>query len=115
MFLTPTVSAPPLPLGQMVSTDDDPFRALEVSAATVAYSGVIANLTGNPAMSVPLHWTPDGLPIGMHFLGRFGHEATLLRLAGQLEEARPWNQRRPPTFASAQDTAGVGSPVQPLT
>jgi amidase len=100
LFLTPTVSAPPLPLGQMVSTEDDPFRALQVSAGTVAYSGVIANLTGNPAMSVPLHWTPDGLPIGMHFLGRFGSEATLLRLAGQLEGARPWNRRRPPIFAS---------------
>jgi amidase len=100
VFLTPTVSAPPLPLGQMISTDGDPFRALQVSGSTVAYSGVIANLTGNPAMSVPLHWTPDGLPIGMHFLGRFGHESTLLRLAGQLEQARPWNQSRPPTFAS---------------
>jgi amidase len=100
VFLTPTVSAPPLPLGQMVSTPEDPFRALAVSAATVAYSGVIANLTGNPAMSVPLHWNDDGLPIGMHFLGRFGAETTLLRLARQLEEARPWAQRRPPTFAS---------------
>lgn len=100
LFLTPTVSAPPLPLGQMISTEDDPFRALQVSGSTVAYSGVIANLTGAPAMSVPLHWTPDSLPIGMHFLGRFGHEATLLRLAGQLEEARPWNRRHPSTFAS---------------
>jgi amidase len=100
VFLTPTVSAPPMPLGQMTSPDDDPFRALEVSSRTVAYSGVIANLTGNPAMSVPLHWNDDGLPIGMHFLGRFGHEATLLRLAGQLEEASPWAQRRPPTFAA---------------
>jgi amidase len=88
----------------MVSTDDDPFRSLEVSGRTVAYSGVIANLTGNPAMSVPLHWNDEGLPIGMHFLGRFGDEATLLRVAGQLEEARSWLQRRPPTFAS---TSGV--------
>jgi amidase len=100
VFLTPTVSVPPLPLGQMVSTDDEPLRALEVSGRTVAYSGVIANLTGHPAMSVPLHWNDDGLPIGMHFLGRFGDEATLLRLAGQLEEARPWKDRRPPISAS---------------
>lgn len=100
VFLTPTVSAPPLPLGEMVSTDDDPLRALAVSGPAVAYSGVIANLTGNPAMSVPLHWNREGLPIGMHFLGRFGDEATLLRLAAQLEQARPWTQRRPPTFAS---------------
>jgi amidase len=101
VFLTPTMSAPPLAIGQMVSTDDAPFRALEVSGRTVAYSGVIANLTGNPAMSVPLHWTDDDLPIGMHVLGRFGDEATLLRLAGQLEQARPWADRRPRTFASA--------------
>jgi amidase len=105
VFLTPTVSAPPLPLGQMISTDDDPFRALELSGGTVAYSGVVANLTGNPAMSVPLFWNQDGLPIGMHFLGRFGDEATLLRLAGHLEKAHPWKQRRPPTFASTPRVA----------
>jgi amidase len=98
MFLTPTVSAPPLPLGVMVSTQEEPLRSLEPAGTTVAYSGVIANLTGNPAMSVPLHWTDDGLPIGMHFLGRFGDEATLIRLAGQLEEARPWAATLPSTF-----------------
>jgi amidase len=109
VFLTPTVSAPPVPLGEMVSTDDEPFRALQASGATVAYSGVIANLTGNPAMSVPLHWNDDGLPIGMHFLGRFGDEAGLLRLAGQLEEARPWVHRRPPVFASTPAAAHVAT------
>jgi len=95
VVLTPTVSAPPLPLGEMVSTEEEPLRALHAGGRTVGYSGVIANLTGNPAMSVPLHWTDDGLPIGMHFLGRFGDEATLLRLASQLEVARPWKERRP--------------------
>jgi amidase len=101
VFMNPTVSAPPLAIGAMVSTDDDPLQALKVSSQTVAYSGVIANLTGNPAMSVPLHWTDDDLPIGMHFLGRFGDEAALLRLAGQLEQARPWAQRHPRTSAAA--------------
>jgi amidase len=59
----------------------------------------LANLTGQPAMSVPLHWTSDGLPCGMHFMAGFGEEATLLRLAAQLEMEKPWRSRRPPIWA----------------
>ena len=50
----------------------------------------VFNMTGQPAMSVPLEWNEAGLPIGMHFAARFGGEATLFRLAAQLEQARPW-------------------------
>jgi len=99
-FLTPTMSSPPLPLGEMVSTPDDPWRSLQVSGQTVRYAGVVANLAGNPAMSVPLWWNDDGLPVGAHFLGRFGDEATLFRLAAQLEAAQPWAGRRPAVHAA---------------
>jgi amidase len=99
-FLTPTMSSPPLPLGEMVSTSADPWRSLQVSGQTVRYAGVVANLAGNPAMSVPLWWNDDGLPVGAHFLGRFGDEATLFRLAAQLEAAQPWAGRRPAVHAA---------------
>jgi amidase len=61
------------------------------------------NATGQPAMSVPLYWNDAGLPIGMQFVGRYGGEATLFRLAGQLEKAKPWADRIPPVCTSITD------------
>jgi amidase len=58
----------------------------------------VFNVTGQPAMSVPLHWNEAGLPIGMHFVGHWGDEATLFRLAGQLEKAKPWADKVPPGY-----------------
>jgi len=60
-----------------------------------AYTAVY-NVTGQPAVSVPLYWTEDGLPVGSMLVGRPGDEATLIALSAQLEEAQPWAQRRPP-------------------
>ncbi len=94
-WLTPTLAQPPPRLGEMASSDTDPFVGLRRSSAFVAFPGIVANISGNPAMSVPLWWNAAGLPIGVHFLGRFGDEATLFRLAAQLEVARPWAARRP--------------------
>ncbi len=96
-WLTPTLAEPPVPLGTFDAPPDEPMMALLRAAAFTPFTPV-ANLTGNPAMSVPLHWTPEGLPVGVHFTGRFGDEATLFRLAAQLEASRPWATRRPPLF-----------------
>ena len=61
---------------------------------------MVANYTGQPSMNVPLHWNGAGLPIGTMLTGRFGEDATLLRLAAQLEKAHPWRDRRPPVHAA---------------
>jgi amidase len=98
-WLAPTLSSPPALLGEITSTPDAPLRALERGGQTVDYPHVVANITGNPAMSLPLWCNADGLPIGVHMLGRYGDEATLFRLAGQLEAARPWSARLPPVHA----------------
>jgi amidase len=58
----------------------------------------LINLTGQPAVSVPLHWSDGGLPVGMQFIGRPGDESTLISLSAQLEQVRPWSEHRPEIF-----------------
>ncbi len=99
VWLTPTLAEPPVPLGAFDASPDNPAQGLFRAAAFVPFTP-ICNVTGQPAMSVPLYWTADGLPVGTHFVGRFGDEATLFRLAAQLETARPWAHRRPPMSAA---------------
>lgn len=98
VWLTPTVAEPPPPLGSFDSPPEDPLFGIMRAAMFVPFTP-LANATGQPAMSVPLHWSAEGLPIGTHWIGRFGDEATLFRLAAQLEAARPWAPRRPPLGA----------------
>jgi amidase len=98
IILTPTLSKPPAPIGWMDSPPDEPLQGLMRAAEYVPFTP-ICNFSGQPAMSVPLVWNADGLPVGTHFIGRFGDEATLFRLAAQLEEARPWADKRPPVSA----------------
>ena len=98
VWLTPTLAEPPVPLGTFDSPPENPLHGLARSAEFVPFTP-ICNATGQPAMSVPLFWNADGLPVGTHFIGRFGDEATLFRLASQLEEARPWADRRPSVSA----------------
>lgn len=98
VWMTPTLGEPPLPLGSFDATSDDPMAGMRRAVQFVPFTPV-CNMTGQPAMSVPLHWSDQGLPVGTHFVGRFGDEATLFRLAAQLEAARPWAARRPPVSA----------------
>jgi amidase len=93
VLLAPTLARPPAALGA-IRDDADPAADF---AAQKAYSPYCAtyNVTGQPAIQLPLHWTESGLPIGVQIAGRHGAEATLISLAAQLESARPWAGRRP--------------------
>jgi amidase len=98
VLLTPTLGEPPAPLGTFDSPADAPLTGLFRAAAYVPFTPPF-NVTGQPGISLPLHWNDGGLPIGVQFVGRFGEEETLLSLAGQLERAAPWADRRPAVSA----------------
>jgi amidase len=98
VWLTPTLTEPPVPLGSFDSTPENPLQGLLRMSSFMPFTPV-CNFTGQPGMSVPLFWSADGLPIGTQFVARFGDEATLFRLAAQLEAARPWANRKPPVSA----------------
>ncbi|MDJ0950339.1 MAG: amidase [Alphaproteobacteria bacterium] len=95
ILLSPTLAGPPVPLGSFDMMGDDLSRYNEVLMAHIPFTPPF-NAAGCPAMSVPLAWSEDGLPVGVQFGAGFGHEAVLFRLAAQLEAARPWRDRRPP-------------------
>ena len=98
LLLTPTLGEPPPPLGTYDDSGEDPLRAMERAKVTAAFAGAY-NATGQPAISLPLHWSDDGLPIGVQLIAQLGREDLLIRVAAQLERARPWAQRTPPVFA----------------
>jgi amidase len=118
VLLTPTLARPPLPIGHFALTPIERRALAGINRlgagwllhrmgiikplAAKAYDFMaftpLFNITGQPAMSVPLHWSTSGLPIGMQFAAPYGDEATLFRLAGQLERAQPWAQRCPPGY-----------------
>jgi len=119
LYLTPTLASPPVKVGEL---QPKPYERLAMKVVNALGVGIIlkaaglidkmaeaslsktpftqlANLTGQPAMSVPLHWTPDGLPVGVHFMAPFGEEAILFRLAAQLEKTKPWFDKHGPVWA----------------
>jgi amidase len=94
LVLTPTVAQPPLPVGAL-RNDDDPEADFEAQKAFTPWTSAW-NVTGMPAISLPLHWTGDGLPVGVMLAARPAQEATLLAVSAQIESAADWSQRRPP-------------------
>jgi amidase len=98
VWLTPTLAEPPPPLGE-IDADGADVDAYLARLARLSPFAAIANFAGAPSMSVPLCVTADGLPLGMMFTGRYADEATLFRLAGQLEARYPWRDRHPPRSA----------------
>jgi amidase len=97
VFLTPTLSAPPPPIGYLSPVLNAPRDIGRRNGEFFSFPGV-ANMTGQPSISLPLAWSSDGLPIGMMFTARYADEATLFRLAAQLEKEAPWKARRPPIW-----------------
>jgi len=93
-IVSPTMATAPLPLGVLSLSNPDSGQQTQALLKTVGFTQ-LANAAGHPAMSVPLCWNAAGLPIGIQFMGRMNDEATLFRLAGQLESARPWFDRVP--------------------
>jgi amidase len=93
VLLSTTIARTSLPLGTVRM--DGSAEQFERAVAPMTPFTAVCNATGVPAMSVPLEWTDDGLPIGLHFVARYGAEETLYALAAQLEQARPWRNRRP--------------------
>ena len=98
LVLSPVMCVPPLKAGSFEPNPADPDRWLKNAQAFVGLTRV-QNITGQPAVSVPLFWNDDGLPVGVQFAGRVGSEHLLFRLSAQLEKARPWFNRTPPVFA----------------
>ncbi len=119
VYLTPTMAYPPVRIGELQPKPAEKVLMKVVNTfglggllkasgivdklATESLSKIpftqLANFTGQPAMSVPLYWSSEGLPCGSQIIGRFGDEATLFRLAAQLEKEQPWFNKRPPVFA----------------
>jgi len=94
LLVTPVLAAPPPALGWLTTPGLSGPRTARLVQFVRQY-----NATGQPAISLPLHWTPDGLPVGVQLIARYGREDVLIRVAAQLEQAQPWGHRRPPIRA----------------
>jgi len=98
LLLTPTLTEPPPVLGQFATTPENPLNGLFRASPIVQFTAPF-NVTGQPAISLPLFWSDSGLPIGVQLVAAYGREDLLLRVAGQLEQVQPWADRVPPIHA----------------
>jgi amidase len=96
LLLTPTLSEPPVEIGAHDAVEGDPMAGMKRAARFVGFTPPF-NASGQPAISLPLHWNDSGLPIGVQLVAAYGREDLLLAVASQLEAAHPWAHRRPPT------------------
>ena len=94
LLLTPTIAHPPQHLGEFAPRPDNPLHPLLRTVPIIVFTSPF-NATGQPAISLPLYWSLDGLPIGIQLVAAYGREDVLIRIAAQLERARPWADRRP--------------------
>lgn len=95
LLLTPTMTRPPARLGEMAQDPSNPMAPFAHAGPFAAFTAPF-NTTGQPAISLPLHWNDEGLPIGVQFAAAYAREDVLLRIAAQLEAAVPWADRHPP-------------------
>jgi amidase len=98
LLITPTITAPPPRIGEMVPDPAKPLDAFMRSGRLLAYT-LPFNITGQPAVSLPLHWNEAGLPIGVQLIAAMGREDLLIRVASQLEQEVEWGKRRPQIHA----------------
>lgn len=98
LLVTPTLAEPPPMIGEFDSPPENPLNGLFRAAALVPFTPPF-NVSGQPAISLPLYWSGEGLPIGVQLVARYGDESLLIRTAAQLEQAQPWSSRRPPIAA----------------
>ena len=98
IFLCPTLCSPPLRIGELDTMSNDLSHIAPILRRYMPATAMF-NMSGQPAMSVPLAWNKAGLPLGVMFSAKFGDEGTLFRLAGQLEQVRPWKDKVPPVCA----------------
>jgi amidase len=102
LLLTPTIAEPPPRLGELAGTQPDPVKTWRRNGELAAFTPLF-NVTGQPAISLPLHWSAEGLPVGVQLVAAYGREDLLIRIAAQLERAQPWSDRRPCRIRSASD------------